>query len=288
MKANYASHKARKNFSSPLLLRIDLEVQTNAHSRQLNVQIPQNTRDSNERDVLATHPFLPRLVLPAIVLWLRALDLATATSAAHAQALIRSATAAEVAHSRLGGEERAASLADPGLSVVRAVEQTVLEEESRAVSEEGVALHFSDANTTALGAALDGLAGERGDGTGGADLVLVVDHVAETLVVDDADVDVRAELLARDAGVHGLVAVVVVAGALELVPEVLDGGLAFLVFEFEGRGVLGVAVQGAGFAGEGFDEHADGHAGGEGVRVDDYVWLHAGFGEGHVGHGPLL
>ena len=40
-----------------------------------------------------------------------------------------------------------------------------------------------------------------------ADLELVIDHVPETLVIHDADVNVRVELLARDAGIHRLVAV---------------------------------------------------------------------------------
>jgi hypothetical protein len=45
--------------------------------------------------------------------------------------------------------------------------------------------------------------------TGSTDLV--IDHVAEALVVDYADVDVGREFLACDAAVHGLVTVVVVS-----------------------------------------------------------------------------
>ena len=47
-------------------------------------------------------------------------------------------------------------------------------------------------------------------------------------------------------------------------------------------------MQGARFPGKGFDEHANGHARGEGVRVDDDVRLHAGFAEGEVDGGPAL
>jgi hypothetical protein len=267
--------------------RLNLKVQPNTHSRQLNIQIPQNTRHSNLRNILATSPFLARLVLPAVVLRLLALDLVTAASATHAESVVRSATAG-LADGGLCGEERAAALADPGFGVIGAVEQTILQQESGSVSKQSVALHLSDTDTSTLGTTFDGLAGERRDGTGGTDLELVVDHVTETLVVDDSDVYVGAEFLAGDAGVHGLVAVVVVAGALELVAEVLRGCLAFLVLELEGRGVLRQTVESTGLAGERLDEHTDGHTGGESVRVDDDIGLHAGLGERHVGRRPLL
>ena len=36
------------------------------------------------------------------------------------------------------------------------------------------------------------------------------------------------------------------------------------------------------------NQHANGHAGGESVRVDDHVGLHAALGERHVNGRPLL
>ena len=47
--------------------RVDLEVKPDTHGRQLDVQIPQDTRDGNERGILAADPFLASLVLPAVV-----------------------------------------------------------------------------------------------------------------------------------------------------------------------------------------------------------------------------
>lgn len=160
--------------TQPPVLRVDLEVEPDTHSSQLNIQVPENTRNSDLSNILATGPLLTTLVFPAIVLGLLALDLVATGSAAHAESLIRSATA-ELADCRLCGQEGTAALADPCLGVIGAVEQTILQQESGTVGEQGVALHLSDTDTTTLGTTLDGLTGKWSDGTGGTHLVLVVD-----------------------------------------------------------------------------------------------------------------
>ena len=149
-----------------------------------------------------------------------------------------------------------------------------------------VPFHFTKANATGTLAALDWLLGEIVEGPGGADLEFVRDHVAETLVVDNTNVDISLEFLAGDAAVHWLVAMVIVASLAELLTEEGGGGVLFV--ELEGRGVLGEAVEGAGFGRHALDEHADGHAGGKGVGVDDNVGTHAALGEGQIDEGILL
>ena len=59
------------------------------------------------------------------------------------------------------------------------------------------------------------------------DLELVEDHVPETLIVDNTNVDVRGELLPGDPGIHWFVAVVVVARSKKLLPEVVNCGIFF-------------------------------------------------------------
>ena len=78
----------------------------------------------------------------------------------------------------------------------------------------------------------------------------------------------------------GLVAVEIVACTTELLAEEI--GRRVRLVEREGCAILREAMQSAGFPGQGFNEHADRHAGGEGVRVDDHVGLDAGFAEWHV------
>jgi hypothetical protein len=133
---------------------------------------------------------------------------------------------------------------------------------------------------------LDGLTSRLVERTSRSDLPLVTDHVTKTLVVDDSDVDIGVELLARDTRIHRLVSVVVVPGGLELLPEVLQRRVVFR--EVERRSVLRETVHRSGFGSDRLDEHTDGHTGGEGVRVDDDVRLHARLGEGHVDGGVLL
>lgn len=52
---------------------------------------------------------------------------------------------------------------------------------------------------------------QRVDGSGGSCLALIGDHVTKALIVHHADEDVNLHLLAEDARVHSLIAVVVVA-----------------------------------------------------------------------------
>ena len=136
------------------------------------------------------------------------------------------------------------------------------------MGEQRVALHFSDSDTTSLGTTLDGLAGQLVNGTGGTDLELVVNHVTQTLVVDDTDEDVGGEFLAGDTAVEGLVAEVVVSGLAELVAEVV-GGRVFLG-ELEGGAVLGMAVKSTGLTGHGLDHLGDCHTWAGLVRWDGH------------------
>lgn len=69
--------------------------------------------------------------------------------------------------------------------------------------------------------------GEFGHRAGSADLVFIVDHMTETLVVDATNVDIALKLLSSDTRVHWLVTVVVVSRGLELFSEVIRSGILF-------------------------------------------------------------
>ena len=56
---------------------------------------------------------------------------------------------------------------------------------------------------------------------------LVQHHMPQPLVVDNSEVNVGGELFAGYPGVHGLVAVVVVACGEELLAEIVDGCIVF-------------------------------------------------------------
>lgn len=75
-----------------------------------------------------------------------------------------------------------------------------------------VALHLAEADAAVALATFNRLSRERVNGTCRAHLELVGDHVAQTLVVDDAHEDVGLELASVDAAVHALRSEVVVAG----------------------------------------------------------------------------
>ena len=68
------------------------------------------------------------------------------------------------------------------------------------------------------------------------DLPLVTDHMPQSLVVDDSDINIRLELLARDARVHGLIPVIVVPRQSQLLAKVVGGSV--VLGKVEGRAVL--------------------------------------------------
>lgn len=70
---------------------------------------------------------------------------------------------------------------------------------------------------------LDWLARHGVDWAGRPHLEFVQHHMPQSLIIDDADVDVGCELLPCDAGVHRLVSIVIVPCSEELFAEVVDG-----------------------------------------------------------------
>jgi hypothetical protein len=134
-------------------------------------------------------------------------------------------------------------------------------------------------------------------------LELVQNHVPETLVIDNTEIDVGGKLLAGDARIHGLVAVIVVASCKELFPEIVNRCVFFRKSEqcssamfssIQGRcslergRVLCQAVHRACFARHALDQHADGHPAGKRVRIDDDIWSNAAFAERHIDVRPFL
>eukprot|EP01139_Manchomonas_bermudensis_P002636 Amastigsp_a5308_12.p3 type:complete len:160 gc:universal Amastigsp_a5308_12:1865-1386(-) len=98
----------------------------------------------------------------------------------------------------------------------------------------------------------------------------------EALVVGRAEEDRGLEAPASHAVVEDLVAVALVAELVELVGEVLDGGVR------ERSGVALTSCHCGDFAEEALDELGDGHARRDGVRVHDDVGDDAFAGEGQV------
>ena len=77
---------------------------------------------------------------------------------------------------------------------VRAVHQSILQTESDTVTEQGVALHLSQTDTSVLLSALHWLSGDRSDGTCTTHLRLVANHVSVAVIgVDKNRLDLSIE-----------------------------------------------------------------------------------------------
>jgi hypothetical protein len=273
------------------------ELHADTHSSQLNIEVAKDTRHSNDGNIVTTNIALSISILPNLSTGVLEDSLTSTAAATHntihtAQSTNRTRSMGIVAllvrgslssssnstgvdssagtgrarNRNLRGQERTTAATDPGVLGVGAVHETILQEECCTVGNQGVTLHLSDTDTTTLGTTLYGLSGQCVDGTRCTHLELVVHHVTETLVVNQTHVDVGGEFTTRNTRVQGLVTVVVVACLLELLTEVVGGGV--FLGELEGRAVLGKTVHGTCFAGHGLDHLGDGHTWGKSVVSD--------------------
>ena len=152
------------------------------------------------------------------------------------------------------------------------------------MSEHGVSLHFTHSDTSTFLSALEWLLGEYVDWASGSGLGLVVDHVPESLVVDQSDEDVDFELRAVSAAVHSFVTVVVESFIKKFFAEVVDDVVIFI--RFKGFILDFLSLQSCRFGSQTLNQHTNRHSTGESVGVDNDVRSHAGLGEGHVDFGP--
>jgi hypothetical protein len=149
-----------------------------------------------------------------------------------------------------------------------------------------VTLHFSKSDTSSSLSAFNGLLCEIVDRTRCTDLVLVRDHVPQTLIVYDANVNIRFKFLAGNSRVHGLVSIVIEASGRKFLPEKLGCGMVLIKLEW--CRVLGMAMERPRLCCQGLDKHTNGHTRWEGMRIDNDIWHNPSFRERHVNRGPLL
>ena len=152
--------------------------------------------------------------------------------------LVLARSALKLALAQAGdGRHETANLADVHAESVRNVEETLLEEGGGTVRDHAITFHLSETETTVTSTTFDRLTGQdlkRATGTG---VDLVVDHVAETLVVGWAEEDLGGELLAGVTVVHDLETALLEAVVLEDVGDGCESDIG------ERRGVTFLATE---------------------------------------------
>lgn len=96
------------------------------------------------------------------------------------------------------------------------------------MSDKSISFHFSETNTPTTFSTLHGLSRHRINRPCRSDLEFVVHHVSETLIVDNAEVDIRSKFLTCDTRIHRFVAPVVVTSGYKLFTEMVNGGVLFV------------------------------------------------------------
>lgn len=145
-------------------------------------------------------------------------------------------------------------------------EQPFPQEIADPVRDDAVSLHLAEPQTARPAPAVSGLPSQSHHWSSRPRVHLVVDQVAQPLVVDGPNEDEIFQSLPRVGVEHELVAVFLVAEAVQLL------GLALHVERPEGSGILReTTLDRCQFGDEAFDAVPDGHAGGNAVRVDDHI-----------------
>lgn len=148
------------------------------------------------------------------------------------------------------------------------------------MSQEGISLHLAKTNASLDVPPAHWLVGHFVSCARGPNLKLVGDHVTQTLVVDNADEDVGLQLLTTQSTIEPLCAVVIVSARPKHFTKVLK--CRPLLGEGERCCIMTQAVQSSRLAGHAFNQHPNGHAGREAMRVEQDVGTHATFSKGHV------
>mmetsp|Transcript_28574 Transcript_28574/g.54587 ORF Transcript_28574/g.54587 Transcript_28574/m.54587 type:complete len:354 (-) Transcript_28574:2764-3825(-) len=178
---------------------------------------------------------------------------------------------------QIGHSNEPTQLANVNPVGIRVVKQAFLEEVRGAVRNHAVPLHLPESQPAVARAALHGLPSENLHGPARARVDLVVHHVLEPLVVGGPQENLAS--LEHAAGVpvvHGFVAALLVAALVQSRRDVLHRHVR------EGGGVALVSKQRGHLAHEALHQMADGHAGGDGVRVDHDVGGDAFAAKRHV------
>ena len=95
-----------------------------------------------------------------------------------------------------------------------------------------VTLHLSEADTAHFLSSFDRLVREYVIRTASSCLALIGDHVPQSLVVNDTNVDVDLHLLTINARVHGLVTKIVVTMLSQFFAEVVDCIIIYIAFKW--------------------------------------------------------
>ena len=148
---------------------------------------------------------------------------------------------------------------------IRHLKQTLLQKGRRTVRNHTITLHFTEPQTTVAGTTLDGLPRHDLHRTARTRMDLVVDHVAQALVVRGTKEDLGAQLTARVAVVHDLEAPRLVAVLAQQARHGINRDIG------KRRRVALHALERGDLAQQTLDQMRNRHARRDGVRVDDNV-----------------
>ena len=189
--------------------------------------------------------------------------------------------AAVAALARLFGEigcrDHATLITDVDTVGIRVSIQTVTEEISGSVGDKAVAFHLPHTQASLTSTALSGLASKHSHWATRSSMHLVIYKMFEALVEGRSEKDERLEGSPSVSIVHALVAVLLIHTLLQCAANILYRE----VIHKRGRITL-FTQETADFAKKTLYEMPHGHAGGDGVGVDDDVRGDALTGERHI------
>ena len=147
-----------------------------------------------------------------------------------------------------------------------------------------ISFHFSKSDATHLLSSFNRLMCKCIVRSSSSSLRFIRHHMSESLIVHQAQIDINLHLDSLDARYHRLIPIVVVSMLHKFFSVEIHDVIVGVLVELLHIDVL--SVEGASFAGETLNQHANCHSGGERMGVDNDVWSDSGLCEWHVFLGP--
>src|SRR3989338_1518103 len=144
------------------------------------------------------------------------------------------------------------------LMSIRGKHQSVTQSKGNTMGQEGITFHFTKTNASPLFTSFYWLTCQIVDCSSSPHLILVGNHMTETLVVHHPKVNVSMKRFTTYARIHGFTAMVMVPGSKQLGTKIIHGR-GFTCTECKRGCIVSQTMKCTRLTRHGFDQHPNGH-----------------------------
>ena len=169
--------------------------------------------------------------------------------------------------------EQSTRMADMDSVAVGHIEEPLLQEPSRSMTNHTVSLHFSETKSTIPGSSLSWLSCQDLSRSPPSSIDLVSNHMLQSLIVGGTQEDENVQLLTSEPTVHGFVSMALIPQVMQLLRDELN------CLALERRSISLITIETGHLAEHALHQVTNSHTGGNSVRIDNHVRNHTFNGE---------